>query len=205
MESKFQEGNNHLCWLKRLNRRRKSGNGLNIVVLPQNPPWQVTHHPSFVGYDPSRVPAYVLKRRHDSLVLVRPPNDMIMLHRIHPKSEVSSIKKNPRRFPSTHIWVLPIVIFIRPPQNELSDVSKNSSLQTQRDKFISAHKYHTKNYTFTIHLKNWQRKNSNFYLFLNLTNEQDTQSLFSWREMVKRELAKRAVEERCPISLIWCA
>jgi hypothetical protein len=153
MESKLQEGSNHLRWLKRPNRRKRSGNGLYIVVLPQNPLWKVTHHPVFVGHDPSRVPAYVMKWRHVSSVLVRPPDDMRMLHRIYQSSEVSIISKPPGRFPSTHIWVLPIVIFIFPPRKELSEVSKNPSLQTQRDKFISAHKYHTKNYTFTIQLK----------------------------------------------------
>jgi len=30
-------------------------------------------------------------------------------------------------------------------------------------------------------------------------------TLFGWREIVKRELAKREVEERCCISLVWCA
>ena len=35
----------------------------------------------------------------------------------------------------------------------MSEVSYNSSLQTQRDKSISAHKCHTRNYTFTLNLK----------------------------------------------------
>jgi len=141
-------------WLKRLNCRRRSGNGLNMVVLPQNLLRQVTHHPGFADHDPSKVLTYVLKRRHVSSVLVRPPGDMRMLHWIHPSSEVSSIRKPLGRFPSTHIRVLPIVIFITLPRNELFEVSKNPSLQTQGDKFISAHKYHTKKtYTFTIHLR----------------------------------------------------
>ena len=83
MESKLQEGSNHLCWLKRHNRRRRSGNGLNIVVLPQNPLRQVTHHPFFVGHDPFGVPAYVLKRCHVSSVLVRTRDGMRMLQQIH--------------------------------------------------------------------------------------------------------------------------
>ena len=64
MQSKLQEGSNHICWGKRHNRSRRSGNPLNMSVLPQNPLWQVTHHPLFSGHDPSRVPAHVLKRCH---------------------------------------------------------------------------------------------------------------------------------------------
>jgi len=44
--------------------------GLDIVVLPQNPLRQVTPHHFFAGYDPSGVPAYVLKRREVSPILV---------------------------------------------------------------------------------------------------------------------------------------
>jgi len=131
--------------------RRRSGNGLNIVVLPQNPLWQVMHHPGFVGHDRFGVPAYVLKRSQVSSALVRLPDYMSMLHLIHLESIVSSIRKSPGMFPSTHKRVLTIVIFIRLLRNELPDVSQNPSLQTQRDKFISAHKNYTNNYTFTIH------------------------------------------------------
>ena len=124
-----------------------------MSVLPQNPLRQVTHHPLFVGHDPSRVPAHVLKRRHVLSVLVRPPGDMTMLHRVQQASEVLSISKPPFRFQSTHERVMQFVIIIFLPRNDMSDVSYNSSLQTQKDRFISAHKYHTKNYTFTINLK----------------------------------------------------
>jgi len=123
MESKLQEGINHLCWLKRHNRRKRSGNGLNVAVLPQNPLRHVTHHPYFAGHDPSGVPSYVLKRRHVSSVLVRPSDDMKMLHRIHRSYEVSNIRKPPGRFPSTQIRVLPIVIFIFPPRTKMFEVN----------------------------------------------------------------------------------
>jgi len=153
VQSKLQEGSNHICWGKRQNRSRRSGNGLNISVLPQSPLGQVTHHLFFAGHDPSGVPAHVLKRCHVSSVLVRPPGDMAMLHRIQQASEVFNISKPPFRFPSTHIRVKPFVIFIFLPRNDMSDVSYNPSLQTQKNKFISAHNYHTKNYTFTVNLK----------------------------------------------------
>jgi len=153
MQSKLQEGSSHICWAKRHNCSRRSGNPLNMFVLPQNLLRQVTHHPLFAGHDPSRVPAHVLKRCHVSSVLVRPPGDMTMLHRIQQASEVLSISKPPFRFPSTHERVMPFVIIIFLPRNDMSDVSYNSSLQTQKDRFISAHKYHTKNYTFTINFK----------------------------------------------------
>jgi len=148
MNIKLQEGRNHLRWLSH---RKRSRNGLNIAVLPHNPFRQVMHHPGFASHGPSGVPTYVLKRRQVSSALVLPPDDMTMLHLIHPKSVVSSIRKSPGRFPSTDIRVLTIVIFKRLPQNELLKVSQNPSLQTQRDKFISAHKHHTNDYTFTIH------------------------------------------------------
>jgi len=142
MQSKLEEGNSHICWGKRHNRRRRSGNGLNIAVLPQNPLRQVTHHLLFAGYDPFGVPAHVLKRRHVSSALVRPPDDTTILHRIHPVSEVSSINKPSFRFQSTHIRVSSFVIFIFLPQSDMSEVSYNPSLKTQREKFIFANKYH---------------------------------------------------------------
>jgi len=58
MQSNLQEGSGHICWGKRQNHRRRSGNGLNIVILPQNPLGQVTHHLLFTGHDPSGVPAH---------------------------------------------------------------------------------------------------------------------------------------------------
>ena len=124
-----------------------------MSVLPQNSLRQVTHHLLFAGHDPSRVQAHVLKRRHVSSVLVRCSGDMTMLHRIQQASEVLSISKPPFRFPSTHIRVMLFVIIIFLPRNNMSDVSYNPSLQTQKDRCISAPKYHTKNYTFTINLK----------------------------------------------------
>ena len=55
IQSKLQEGSSHICWGKRQNRSRRSENGLNIFVLPQNPLRQVTHHLLFAGHDPSGV------------------------------------------------------------------------------------------------------------------------------------------------------
>ena len=153
MQSKLQEGSNHICWGKRHNRSRRSGNPLNMYALPQNLLRPVTHYLLFVDHDPSRVPSHVLKRRHVSSVLVRCPGDMTMLHRIQQASKVLSISKPPFRFPSTHIRVMPFVIIIFLPRNDMSDMSYNPSLQTQKDKFISAPKYYTKNYTFMINLK----------------------------------------------------
>jgi len=124
-----------------------------MSVIPQNLLRQVTHHLLFAGHDPSRVPAHVLKRRHVSSVLVRRPCDMTMLHRIHQASEVLSINKPPFRFPSTHIRVMLFVTIIFLPRNDMSDVSYNPSLETQKERFISAPKYHRKNYTFTVNLK----------------------------------------------------
>ena len=112
MQSKLQEGSSHICCGKRHNISRRSGNPLNMSVLPQHPLRQVTHHPLTVCHDPSGVPAHVLKRRHVSSVLVRPPGDMTMLHRVQQASEVVSISKPPLRFPSTQIGVLPVVICI---------------------------------------------------------------------------------------------
>jgi len=153
MQSKLQEGSSHICLGKRHNRSRRLGNPLNMSVLPHNLLRKVTHHSLFAGHDPSRVPTHVLKRRHVSSVLVQPPGDTTMLHRIQKASEVLSISKPPFRFPSTHERVMPFLIIIFLPRNDMSDVSYNPSLQTQKDRFISAHKYHTKNYTFTINLK----------------------------------------------------
>jgi len=130
MHSKLQESNNHICWGKRHNRSRRSGNILNISVLPHNPLGQVTHHLLFLSHDPSGVPAHVMKMRHVSSVLVRPPGDMTMLHRIQQASEVINMFKPPLRFPSTHIRVLPFVISISWPRNHMSEVSYNPSLQT---------------------------------------------------------------------------
>jgi len=159
MKSKLQEGSNHICWGKRHNRSRRSGNFLNISVLPHNPLEQVTHLLSFPSHYPSGVPAHVLRRRHVWSVLVQPPGDMTMLHQIQQASEVINMFKLPLRFPSTHIRVLPFVILISRPQNHMSEVSYNLSLQTQRDKSISAHKCHTRNYTFTFNLKKEEKNN----------------------------------------------
>jgi len=128
MQNKLQEGSSHIWWGRRHNRSRRSGNGVNIYVLPQNPLGQVTHHLLFPSHDPFRVPAHVLKRRHVSSVLVRPPGDMRMLHRIQQASEVINMFKLPLRSPSTHIRVLPFVILISQPRNHMSEVSYNLSL-----------------------------------------------------------------------------
>ena len=157
MQSKLQEGSSHIRWGKRHNHCRRSGNFLNIV-LPHNLLGQVTHHLLFPSHDPSRVPAHVLKRRHVSSELVQPPSDMTMLHWTQQAFEVINMFKPPLRSPSTHIRVLPFVILISRPRNHMSEVSYNPSLQTQRDKSISAHKCHTRNYTFTFNLKKEEKK-----------------------------------------------
>jgi len=90
-DSKLHEGHNHLIWCKLRNRRRRSRNGMDIAVLPQNPLRQVTHHPVFAGHDPSSLPSYVMKRRHVSSSLVRPSDDISMLHRISCGTVVSSV------------------------------------------------------------------------------------------------------------------
>ena len=72
---------------------------------------------------------------------------------------ITSMFKPPLRFPSTHIRVLPFVILISRPRNHIFEVSYNPSLQTQRDKSISAHKCHTRNYTSTFNLKKEEKKN----------------------------------------------
>jgi len=149
MQSKLQEGSNHICWGKRHNCSKRSGNGLNIYVLRQNQLGQVTHHLLFVGQDPSGVPAHVLKRRYVSSALVRPPVYMTMLHRIQQASEVFSINKPPFRFPSTHIRVMSFVIFIFLPRNDMSHVSYNPSLQTQKTNLYQ----HTSIIQKTIHLR----------------------------------------------------
>ena len=159
MQSKLRESNNHICWGKRHNRSRRSGNILNISVLPHNPLGQVAHHLLFPSHDPFGVPAHVLKRRHVSLVLVRPPGDMTMLHRIQQASEVINMFKPPMRFPSTHIRVLPFIILISRSRNHMSEVGYNPSLQKQRNKSISAHKCYTRNYTFMFNLKKEEKKN----------------------------------------------
>ncbi|AES64857.1 hypothetical protein MTR_2g031430 [Medicago truncatula] len=102
MDNKLNEGRDHLLWLKRPNRRRRYGNGLDIVVLPQNPLRKVMTHPGFTGHNPSRVPSYVMKRSQVSSSLVHPPDDMSMLHRINCGYVMSNIRKVSERFPSTH-------------------------------------------------------------------------------------------------------
>jgi len=75
-----------------------------------HPRRQVTAHPIFVGHDPSEVPAYVMNRRQVSLRLVRPPDDIMMLHQINCASAVFRIRKASGRFPSTHKRVSTLVI-----------------------------------------------------------------------------------------------
>ena len=95
MDNKIREGNNHIRWRKTPNRRRRSQNGLDITVLPQNSLRQVMTHHVPVGHDPSRVPTYVLKRRQVSPRLVRPPYDVSMLQQINHASIVSWINIAP--------------------------------------------------------------------------------------------------------------
>jgi len=150
MDNKLHGGHNYHLWRNLRNRRRRYVNNLDIAVLPQNPLRQVTAHLGLVGHNQSRVPAYVMKRRKVSSSLVRPPDDTSMLHQINCGSVVSNIRKALGRFPSTHKRVSTQVIWIKLPRNELPEVRQNPSLQTQRDKFISA-QVSLKNYTFTIH------------------------------------------------------
>jgi hypothetical protein len=152
MYNKLHEGHNHVGWFNNRNPRRRQWNGLDIVVLPQNLLRQVTTHPVFVGHDTSGVPTYVLKRCHVSSSLVRPPDDMSMLHRINCGYEVFRIRKFPGRFPFTPKRVNMQVIFLTLPRNECLEVRKNPSLQTHRNGTnLYQHKYHTNNYTFMIH------------------------------------------------------
>jgi len=99
----------------------------------------VTDHYVSAGHDPSGVPAYVLKGCDVSSSLVLPPDDMRMVQRITDSSVVSRIRKAPRRFPLTHkrgnSRVVGIIIN---PQNDVREVRQSPSLQTQRNKFISA-------------------------------------------------------------------
>jgi len=88
---KSWKDDNHILWLKILNRCRKLGNGLGITVLPQNPLRQVMSHPFFAGHDPSGVPAYVLKSPDVSSILVRPRDDINILHQINEASVVSIV------------------------------------------------------------------------------------------------------------------
>jgi len=137
MNIKLHEGHNHLRWLKIPNRCRKSVNGLDIAVLPQNPLRQAMSHPVFAGHYSSLVPENFPKRCQVSSSLVRPPDDIMMLHQIKCASIVSRIRKSPERFPFTHKRVSTQVILLTLPRNELLEVRQNPSLQTQRDKFIS--------------------------------------------------------------------
>ena len=118
---------------------RRPGNSMDIPVLPKNPLWQVTDPPVFAEHDPSGVPAYVLKGRDVSSSLVRPPYDMRIVQRINGISIVSRISKSSGRFPLSHKrGNNRAVVIITDPQKEVPEVRKNPSLQTQRNKFISA-------------------------------------------------------------------
>ena len=91
----------------------------------------------FAGHDPSGVPAYVLKGRHVSSSLVRPSDELRIVQRINDIFVVSKIRKSPGRFPFIHKrGNNRVVIFIKIPRNEVPEVRKNSSLQTQRNNFI---------------------------------------------------------------------
>jgi len=99
----------------------------------------VTDRHVFAGHDPSEVPTYVLKGRNVSSSLVRPPYDMRMVQGINGISVVSKISKAPGRFLLTHKrGNSRVVLIITNPQNEVPEVHKNPSLQTKRNKFISA-------------------------------------------------------------------
>jgi len=99
----------------------------------------VTDHPVAAGHDPSGVPAYVLKGRDVSSSLIRPPGDMRMVQRINDSSVVSRIRKALGRFPLTHKrGNSRIVGIIFNPQNDVREVCQSPSLQTRRNKFISA-------------------------------------------------------------------
>jgi len=111
---------------------------MDIVVLSQNPFWQVMAHPVFVDHDPSGIPAYVPNRRQVSARLVRPSDDISILHQINSANKVSKISIAPTRFPFTHKRISTLVVWLRLPRNDLLEVRQNPSLQTKRDKIISA-------------------------------------------------------------------
>jgi len=99
----------------------------------------VTDHPVSASHDSSGVPTYVLKGRDMSSSLVRPPGDMRMVQRINGISVVSRIRKAPWRFPLNHKrGNSRVVVLIINPQNDVREVRQSPSLQTQRNKFISA-------------------------------------------------------------------
>jgi len=131
------EGDNHILWLKILNRHRRYVNGLDIVVLPQNPLGQVTTHNFFVGPDPSGVPACLLKRFDVSSILVRPSDDSSIHHQINEAYAVYTINIALRGFPSSHKQVNVLVGRPKPQRNEFQEVHHNLSLKTQRDTIIS--------------------------------------------------------------------
>jgi len=110
MDNKIREGHNHIHWRKILNRHRRCGNGLDIVVLPQNPLRQVTEHHVPAGHDPSRVLAYVTKRCHIPPRLVLPPDDISTLHQINYASVVFRINIAHERFPFTHKRVNTLIL-----------------------------------------------------------------------------------------------
>jgi hypothetical protein len=112
---------------------------LHIPVLPKNMLCQVTDHLVAVDHDPSGVPSYILKGGDVSSSLVRPSCDMRMVHRINGSSVVSRIRKAPGRFPLTDKrGNSMVVILINNPWNDVHEVRQSPSLQTQRNKFISA-------------------------------------------------------------------
>jgi len=137
MDHKILKENNHILWPKSLKHRRRSWNGRDIVVLPENPLWQVKAHRRIVGHDPTRVPAYVMERRDVPLILVRPPDDINIHHQINQASVMSRIRMVPGWFPSDNKQVSMIVVLHKIPRKELLEVLQNPSLQTQRDTIIS--------------------------------------------------------------------
>ena len=71
--------------------------------------------------------------------LIRAPGDMRMVQRINGSSIVSRITKAPGRFPLTDKrGNSRVVVLIFNPLNDVREVCQSPSLQTQRNKFISA-------------------------------------------------------------------
>ena len=141
----------HVICRKTPNVYRSSGNSLDIHVLPKNPLWQVTNPLVFHSHDPSGVPAYVLKGRDVSSSLVRPPGDMRMVQQINDIFVVSRIRKAPGRFPLTHKrGNTRVIVLIINPQNDVREVRQSPSLQTQRNKFISAQLLYKQLYIYDL-------------------------------------------------------
>jgi len=132
MNHEILKDNTHILWLKSPNCRRRSENGLDIVVLLENPlrqvmtscfcrPWS---NGSF-----SKCPEKVWCLAY--------PRTASRWHQHSPGLCSVHYHNSPWGFPSSLKRVSTLVVRTKPPQNELPKVLQNSSLQTQRDTIIS--------------------------------------------------------------------